>query len=264
MQRTVIDRPMPELPQIISSIVKDAVWYDSHCSPDARVWFADGSTQCYLKQASAGTLQPEAAMMLFLHRNQMAPELLCYETEGGYDYLLTMAAEGEDGIHPDHLSQPVRLAELFGQTLRRLHELPTTDCPFPNRTAQMMQEVDSRYSPGAQRPVPSGDQQILQMPVDDAVEFCHNLFDNHSDDVVIHGDYCLPNIIIQNWQFNAFIDVGYGGVGDRHYDLYWGLWTLNYNLHTDRYDQVFMNAYGPELIDPDRIELYRLISGLTG
>ncbi|MHB1461603.1 MAG: aminoglycoside 3'-phosphotransferase [Armatimonadota bacterium] len=264
MQRTLITRPLPDLPHTISSIVNEAVWYDSHCSTDARVWFADGVTPCYLKQAPAGTLQPEATMMQFLHSHLMAPELLGFETENGYDYLLTQAVEGEDGIHPDHLSQPERLAVLFGQSLRRLHELPTSGCPFPNRTAQMMQDIDSLYAPDASQPSPSGDQQILQMPAEDAVESCRHLFQNHSDNVVIHGDYCLPNIIIHNWQFKAYIDVGYGGVGDRHYDLFWGIWTLNYNLHTDRYDQAFKDAYGHELIDPDRIELYRLISGLTG
>lgn len=264
MERTIITRQLPELPHTIANIVKGAVWYDSHCSPDAQVWFADGQTPCYLKQAPAGTLQPEAMMLQFLHRHQMAPEMLCYETQDGYDYLLTRAAEGEDGIHPEHLSKPERLAVLFGQNLRRLHELPTTGCPFPNRTAEMMQDIDGRYAPDASPLDSLGDQQILQMPVEDAVESCHDLFQNHNDDVVIHGDYCLPNIIIHNWQFSAYIDVGYGGVGDRHYDLFWGLWTLNYNLHTERYDQTFKDAYGAELIDPDRIELYRLIAGLTG
>ncbi len=54
-----------------------------------------------------------------------------------------------------------------------------------------------------------------------------------ADDVLIHGDYCLPNVILDHFSFRSFIDVGNGGVGDRHFDLYWGLWTLRYNLKTD-------------------------------
>lgn len=263
MQRTLITRQLPELPKTISNTVTNAVWYDSHCSPDARVWFADCRTPCFLKQAQAGKLQPEAMMLQFLHQHHMAPEMLGYETLGGYDYLLTQAAEGEDGINPEHLSQPERLAILYGQSLRHLHELPTTDCPYPNRTSHMMQDVDCRYAPDSTQTWSSGDQRILHMPVEEAVACCHDLFHNHNDDVVIHGDYCLPNIIINNWQCSAFIDVGYGGIGDRHYDLFWGIWTLSYNLHTDRYEQIFKDAYGADLIDPDRLELYRLISGLT-
>lgn len=63
-----------------------------------------------------------------------------------------------------------------------------------------------------------------------------------ADDVLIHGDYCLPNVILDRFSFRSFIDVGNGGVGDRHFDLYWGLWTLRYNLKTDRYHERFLDA----------------------
>jgi kanamycin kinase len=53
------------------------------------------------------------------------------------------------------------------------------------------------------------------------------------------------------------------GVGDRHYDLFWGIWTLNYNLKTDKYKDIFLDAYGRSLIDFDRLELCRLLAGLT-
>ena len=38
----------------------------------------------------------------------------------------------------------------------------------------------------------------------------------------LHGDYCLPNLIMRDFQLEGFIDLGYGGIGDLHYDLYWG------------------------------------------
>jgi kanamycin kinase len=59
------------------------------------------------------------------------------------------------------------------------------------------------------------------------------------DNVIIHGDYCLPNIIMDNFSFKSFIDLGDGGLGDRHNDIYLGLWTLNYNLKTDTYRDLF-------------------------
>ncbi len=37
----------------------------------------------------------------------------------------------------------------------------------------------------------------------------------------------------------GFIDLGNGGVGDRHIDLFWGAWTLFYNLKTDRHTERF-------------------------
>ena len=59
------------------------------------------------------------------------------------------------------------------------------------------------------------------------------------NDVLIHGDYCLPNIILRDWKLGGFIDLGESGIGDRHYDLAWGLWTLNKNLQSQKFGQRF-------------------------
>ena len=70
-------------------------------------------------------------------------------------------------------------------------------------------------------------------------------------DTFIHGDFCLPNIILDNWKFSTFIDLGFAGVGDRHLDIYWVLWSLNHNLKTDRYTDYFLDLYGKEKYDKD-------------
>ena len=75
------------------------------------------------------------------------------------------------------------------------------------------------------------------------------------NDTLIHGDYCLPNVMLDNWKFSAFIDVGNGGVGDRHIDLFWGVWTLWYNLKTNEYEDRFLDAYGRENFDRDMLRV---------
>ncbi len=69
------------------------------------------------------------------------------------------------------------------------------------------------------------------------------------DKVLLHGDYCLPNIILDNWKFSGFIDFDCSGVGDRHIDLFWGVWTLWFNLETNKYRDRFLDAYGRDKID---------------
>ena len=71
--------------------------------------------------------------------------------------------------------------------------------------------------------------------------------------VLIHGDYCLPNVMLDNWRFSGFIDVGSGGVGDRHIDLYWGCWSIQYNLKDIRWCSRFLDAYGRETVDPEKL-----------
>ena len=71
--------------------------------------------------------------------------------------------------------------------------------------------------------------------------------------VLIHGDYCLPNVMLDNWRFSGFIDVGSGGIGDRHIDLYWGCWSIQYNLKDSRWCSRFLDAYGREAIDREKL-----------
>ena len=68
-------------------------------------------------------------------------------------------------------------------------------------------------------------------------------------DVLLHGDYCLPNVMLDDWTFAGFIDLGNGGVGDRHIDLFWGIWSLEFNLKTNQYRERFLDAYGRDRVD---------------
>ena len=77
-------------------------------------------------------------------------------------------------------------------------------------------------------------------------------------DTLIHGDYCLPNVIFDNWRFSGFIDLGNGGVGDRHVDIFWGAWTLWYNLHTNEYRDRFLDAYGRDKINGDALDIVEI------
>lgn len=73
-------------------------------------------------------------------------------------------------------------------------------------------------------------------------------------DVLLHGDYCLPNIMLDNWNFSGFIDLGNGGVGDRHIDVFWGIWTLWFNLKTNKYAERFIDVYGKDKINKSLIK----------
>lgn len=65
--------------------------------------------------------------------------------------------------------------------------------------------------------------------------------DNIGNDFV-HGDLCLPNIYVdENNNFVGFIDLDNCGLGDKWYDYSWLLWSLEYNLKTDKYNRVLLD-----------------------
>lgn len=71
--------------------------------------------------------------------------------------------------------------------------------------------------------------------------------------VLTHGDFCLPNVMLEHWRFSGLIDLGDAGLGDRHIDLFWAMWSLGHNLGTNRYSARLLDAYGREDFDPARL-----------
>lgn len=70
--------------------------------------------------------------------------------------------------------------------------------------------------------------------------------DNIGKDFV-HGDLCLPNIYVdENNNFAGFIDLDNSGLGDKWYDYSWLLWSLQYNLKTDKYNKLLLDKLGLE------------------
>lgn len=72
----------------------------------------------------------------------------------------------------------------------------------------------------------------------------------------IHGDLCLPNIYANpDGSFAGFIDLGNAGLGDSRYDYAWMLWSLEYNLGTDKYNKPLLDRIGIRF-DKEKIEKY--------
>lgn len=59
-------------------------------------------------------------------------------------------------------------------------------------------------------------------------------------DTLIHGDFCLPNILAVNDKVVGFIDLGDSGIGDPWRDYAWCIWSLEYNLKTKDYTPLLL------------------------
>jgi len=61
--------------------------------------------------------------------------------------------------------------------------------------------------------------------------------------VLIHGDYCLPNVLVEDGRLSGLIDLGGAGLGDPQDDLAAGVWTLQ-NNYGPGHAREFLDAYG--------------------
>lgn len=236
-------------PSCFQALIKDAPLFDSSCSPAATVFFIDKDSGYYLKRSAKGTLQKEAAMTSFFHTKQLGAEVLSYESLE-YDWLLTRAIVGEDCIHPIYLEDPARLCDTTAALLRMLHETDISGCPVPDRTADYLATARQNYLHKTYDASLFPDNWGYAS-AEDAWNIVETNGSYLKSDTLLHGDYCLPNILLHDWRFSGFIDLDSGGVGDRHIDLFWATWSLKFNLKTDRYRERFLDVYGREAVNED-------------
>lgn len=262
MQRTPIES-IPNLPAQLQQYTAGYRLYDSSSSPEARVYaLSDGSREnarpdLFLKTAAAGTLAHEARMNEVFHMLGIGPEVLKYlpGSESQADWLLTRAVRGEDCTAERHLANPQRLCDTLATLLRQLHELPRTK--HEQVAALAIPDVLADYLANAEHGMHTGrfDAQFCRLSQSDARRVIAEGAGTLHSDALIHGDYCLPNIMLDDWRLSGFIDLDHAGFSDRHIDIFWGIWTLQFNLHTDAYRNRFLDVYGRDRVDQGKLEL---------
>ncbi len=217
MQKKEIRINTNDFPEKLHYIFKNSKIYDSSSHPSATVLYSNAGF--YVKIAEKGSLEKEAAMTKFFDSIASGVELVTYISEEK-DYMVTKPAIGEDATH--YLGNPERLCEVLAKTMKFLHNRPIIGVPVSPCMDLYKEELKAG---------------ILKQ------------------DTFIHGDFCLPNIILDNWKLSSIIDLGLAGVGDKHIDIYWVLWSLNFNLKTDKYTDYFLDLYGRENYDKAALKI---------
>ena len=80
------------------------------------------------------------------------------------------------------------------------------------------------------------------------------------DLVFTHGDYCLPNILLEDWRLSGFVDWGQAGVADRYQDIALMARSVESNFGSELVNVLFEMCG----IEPDhaRIRFYTLLDEL--
>lgn len=253
MKKTLIDKIPYALPDEIGRVCHGARIFDSSCSPEAKVYFIDSEGGFYLKIAEKNSLHREAVMTEYFHKKGLGTEVLGYISHEK-DMLFTRAVSGEDCTAEKYKSDPKRLCDILAERLRALHELDASDCPIKDRIGEYLALAEANYKADTYNKehfpdsfgYRSGDEAMGVLNAEGGIL---------KNDVLIHGDYCMPNVMLDNWHFSGFIDVDHGGIGDRHIDLFWGRWSLGFNLGTYEYSDRFFDAYGRDKIDDDALRV---------
>lgn len=255
-------------PDVTAELSGRALHPISHGESGARVWrcTADGQSSRYLKAAPLTAnlhLHREAECMRWMRRHGIpVPHVHQCIRVAGTEYLLTDEVPGIPASAPEWNVDRQRVAVALGNGMATLHSIDATNCPFDRRVSRQLEEARVRLANGAVR---EDDFDASRLGRDSADLFSELLatVPLHEDFVLVHGDFCLPNVLLGEHAsgglcITGLIDCGRAGIGDRHQDLALAIRSLRYNLGPDTVAP-FLHAYGRSTPDPATIEFFTVL-----
>lgn len=245
MKKTKVNVNISGIPKELRYLFENVTAYDSSCSTHATVYYLDSGY--YVKTDESGCLAREAELNRLFYEKGIGVEVTAYVSEER-DWLVTRSAKGDDLTH--YLDEPEKLCELLAFSLHKLHAQSIENVPISASYKRYTESANGDFNGGCY------DESVLLPKYaigskKEAWEIMQKGKHLLKADTLIHGDACLPNIIQNNGEFSSFIDLNTAGIGDKHIDLYLAIWSLRYNLKTDKYTELFLDLYGRENFDEE-------------
>lgn len=188
---------------------------------------------------SRNSLDEEYKRVKWLSENGVhSPEIYYYNEICGIKYLLMEKISGLPAFKFKGLGYKL------GQELRQIHDLYSKNPEFFNNTTdellnQVIEKIDAILP------------QIMEMYPDATKESVVKfMVDNKPEnDVLVHGDYSLPNILVDEEGNIGFIDLGDVSISSKYFDFFYLVKSLKRNR---KYDELsdFMRGYGIEEFNP--------------
>lgn len=160
-------------------------------------------------------------MMRWLEGRIPVPRVICYEQDTEYQYLLMGKLTGKMSCDEYYMERPQELLTLLAEAMKMLWAVDVTDCPRKRDIDAELAEAKYRVENNLVdmdnvEPTTFGEGGFR-----DPKELLQWLEDNRPDyePVLSHGDFCLPNIFIEDGMISGFIDLGDTGIGDKWRDI---------------------------------------------
>ncbi len=185
------------------------------------------------------------------------PPVIEQGSDGHVDWLITRALPGRDATDPTWANDPERLVRILARGLRAFHLAPVETCPFDFRLEPALALARRRLDEGRIEPARDFHPEFSHLSAREAIEQLERTRPGSEQLMVCHGDYCLPNVLVEAGSATGFVDLGELGVADLWWDLAVATWSVTWNLGPG-YEDLFLQEYGVAR-DHDSVEFYRLL-----
>ena len=213
----------------------------------------------------------QVQMMQWLEEKISVPRVLEYEEENGKCYLLMSRIDGKMSCNTYYLEHPNILLEALASGLKMLWEVDIRECPRVRDLDTVLKEARMQV-----------ENNMIDLDNVEPTTFGEGGFESPRhllewlesnrpsfEPVFSHGDYCLPNIFLENGQVKGFIDLDKAGVCDKWNDIALCYRSLKHNFNGSYGGKVYED-FNPDMlfetlgIEPnwEKINYYLLLDEL--
>lgn len=220
---------------------------------------------------SSESMATQVQMMQWLDGKIPVPQVLAYEIEDGKSYLLMSKIGGKMSCDTYYLEHPQILLEALACGLKMLWEVDIKECPRVRDLDVALKEA--RFQ--VENNLVDLDNVEPNTFGEDGFESPKHLLEwleshrSSFEPVISHGDFCLPNVFLENGHIKGFIDLDKMGVGDKWNDIALCYRSLKHNFDGTYGGKVYED-FQPDMlfeklgIEPDweKINYYLLLDEL--
>ena len=163
----------------------------------------------------------EYQMMQWLQGKLPVPEVWCRGQKNDKNYLMMSKLPGKMSCDEEYMRQPEILAEALADGLRMLWNIDISECPYSSNLDEKLRMAAYNVEHGLVdvenvEPDTFGPEGFA-----DPKALLDWLAANRPEEELVfsHGDYCLPNVFLEDGKVCGFLDLGRAGVADKYQDI---------------------------------------------
>jgi aminoglycoside 3'-phosphotransferase-1 len=205
------------------------------------------------KDAIADDIADEMVRLRWLGRYVPVPAVVQFTRNDEEAWLLMTAVPGKTvyQILEAYPERRTAVVDAIAGFLRRIHAIPTSECPFTSGHAYRLARARARIDAHLVDEDDFDDERE-GWTVEQVWDAMQALLPLTPDSVVTHGDFSLDNLLLLDGEVLGCIDVGRVGIADRYQDL-----AIAWNCLAEfgvSLQERFLERYG--VLKPDRDKLH--------
>jgi len=251
------------LPEELKEILKEFSFEVNNigCSRAKVFKLFNDEKSLYLKineSSSIFDLEKEKIILEWVSQKLEVPEVIYFGKENDTAFLLISEIEGKVSHLTESDKEKRRNVKILAEGLKKIHSIPTATCPINNTPDKLLQLAKERIEKG-DIDATQFDKRWSDKSPEELFEEVVKIKPSEYDLVFSHGDYCLPNILVEENALSGFVDWSWGGINDRYFDFAAVMWSIGYN-YGEEWVNYFLEDYGIENIDLNRLKFFQMLN----